>query len=260
MWCICCIFCVYLLYLQATVHGENLTVSSAKFVPQSSICICAGCICVVYLLYLCCLFVLFVLCICCIRGKQSMAWRRSNCKICQVCSSVYNLYSCVCCICVVYLLHLCCVFVWFVLCICFFSSGNSPQRRSNCKLCQVCSSVCNLFWSFPAGVYTKTNLASKWVSKKNREKTNYKHSILHSDWLMIQISSIFVYLEQKDTTIWEVFGGEANIILVENHSQRYHSPHKNSSWNLEVFGFIWWLILINSSEIKLHLTTCIIDG
>ena len=208
-------------------------------------------------MYLCGLFVFF-LCVFVVFAGNS-PWRKSNRKLCEVCSSVFNLYLC--------WLYLCSVFVVFVLFICFicvvyllFFPGNSPQRRSNCKLCQVCSSVCNLFWSFPAGVYTKTNLASKWVSKKNREKTNYKHSILHSDWLMIQISSIFVYLEQKDTTIWEVFWGEANIILVENHSQRYHSPHKNSSWNLEVFGFLWWLILINSSEIKLHLTTCIIDG
>ena len=33
---------------------------------------------------------------------------------------------------------------------------------------------------------------------------------------------MIVYLEQKDTTIY--FLGE-NIMLVENHSQRYHSLH-----------------------------------
>ena len=39
---------------------------------------------------------------------------------------------------------------------------------------------------------------------------------------IIEASSMIVYLEQKDTTIY--FLGE-NIMLVENHSLRYHSLH-----------------------------------
>ena len=95
-------------------------------------------------------------------------------------------------------------------------------------------------FKFPRGVYTKTNLASKWVSKKNRRKMNYKHQIKHSDWLIIWMSSIFVYLKQKDTTIWVFFGGREHYLCRKSQPKISQQPTpKNINWNLKVFRFLW---------------------